>query len=229
MKTIFKLFAVLLFGLASQPLAAQEEPQIGFIRLVNAVAAGEGNTRILVDGEDLYPDGYQLGQRTGGIGLKVGGRRVTIRKDGIEEGVTTVDVGLGETTTLVAFAEKQEPKDEDDPITWKARILRLKQSDPERGYRLTVVSVCAEKDVTFTIATEARRAFELKTVKRFDTTTVDLGNSRGDVEVRLRDTKEVLCGMSLDEPGNYVAVIYNDAEGKIRALTFYDPKFVIAG
>jgi hypothetical protein len=229
MKMISKILTALALVSFSLPLAAQDEPQIGFIRLVNAVAAGEGNTSILVDGEDLYPDGYQLGQRTGGIGLKVGARRVTIRKDGVEEGVTTVDVALGMTTTLIAFAEKQEPEDEDDPITWKARILRLKQSDPERGYRLTVVSVCAEKDVTFTIATAARRAFELKTVKRFDTTTVDLGNARGDVEVRLRETKEVLCGMSLDEPGNYVAVIYNDADGSIKALTFYDPKFVIAG
>ena len=229
MKTISKWLACL--ALWSAPLAgvAQEEPRIGFIRLVNAVAPGEGNTRILVDGEDLYPDGYELGQRTGGIGLKVGERRITIRKDGVEEGVTSVDVGLGMTTTLVAFAELQEPEEEGDPPTWKARILRLKQSDPERGYRLTVVSVCAEKDVTFTIATEARRAFELKTVKRFDTTTVDLGGARGDVELRLRESKEVLCGMSLDEPGNYVAVIYNDADGKIRALTFYDPKFVIAG
>lgn len=229
MKTISSILlaALALVGLAQ----GQQEgaPTVGFVRLVNAVAAGEGNTMMRVDGEELYPKGYRLGQRTGGIGLQAGSRKIEVSKEGVETGKTTVDVNIGETTTLVAFAEKVESEDEEEPPKWQARILRLKQSDPERGYRLTVVSVCAQPDVSFRIATEARRSLELKVVKRFDTTSVDLGNARGDVEIRLKDADEALCGMSLDEPGNYVAVFYNDADGNIKALTFYDPKFVIAG
>ena len=228
MKTISRLLA----AVAAIALADAQQggpPPVGFIRLVNAVAPGEGNTLMRVDGEELYPKGYKLGQRTGGIGLKAGSREIEVRKEGVESGKTTVDVNTGETTTLVAFAERVESDDEEEPPKWQARILRLKQSDPERGYRLTVVSVCPDPDVTFRIATEARRAIELKTVKRFNTTSVDLGKARGDVEIRLKDADGPLCGMSLDEPGNYVAVFYSDAEGKIRALTFYDPKFVIAG
>lgn len=227
MKTISKFLAAVLC-IAS--LNAQDgAPKVGFIRIVNAVAAGEGNTKILVDGEVLYPKGYKLGQRTGGIGLPAGSRKITVRKDGVEEGATTVALTLGSTTTLIAFAEKVEPEDPEEEIIWKSRILRLKQSDPERGYRLTVVSVCSQDSVAINVATEARRAFEQTAVKRFKTASVDLGGARGDVEVTLRGQKKPLCGMSLDEPGNYVAVLYDDADGNVQALTFYDPKFVIAG
>ncbi len=34
--------------------------------------------------------------------------------------------------------------------------------------------------------------------------------------------------ISPDRPGNYVVVIYQNAEGEFRALSFYDPKYVIA-
>lgn len=227
MKTVSKLLAALV---VASPLFAQDPPpNIGFIRMVNAVAAGEGNTEVLVDGETLYPKGYKLGQKTGGIGLPAGSRRITIRKQGVEEGSTSLGVAAGATTTLIAFAERVEPKDPEEEVTYRARILRLKQSDPERGYRLTVISVCTEEEVAFNVATAARRVFEKTAVKRFDTRTMDLGNGRGDVQIKLRGRQETLCGMSLAAPGNYVAVFYNDAEGNIKALTFYDPKFVIAG
>lgn len=229
MKTISSLLAVLLCSAPLLQAQGEGPPKVGFIRLVNAVAAGTGNTKLSVDGEDLYPKGYRLGQRTGGIGLKEGTRTVGVSKEGVESGETTVDVKTGATTTLVAFAEKVETEDEEEPFKWVSRILRLKQRDAERGYILTVVSVCAEEEVDFRIATEARRSLELKTVERFKTETIDLGMSRGDVELRLKGKEEVLCAISQDEPGNYVAVLYNDADGNIRAITFYDPKFVIAG
>lgn len=227
MKTIFRLLVLILGAVVAY--AQDGPPEIGFIRLVNVVAPGEGNTGLRIDGEEMYPKGYKLGQRTGGIGLKAGQRKIEVSKEGVEDGKTSVSVVTGETTTLVAFAEKVETEDEDEPFKWKARILKLKQKDAEKGYRLTVISVCSKPDVTFRIATEARRALELITVKRFDTGSVDLGMARGDVELRLKGVDEVLCGLSLDEPGNYVVVIYDDGEGKEQALTFYDPKFVIAG
>ena len=55
----------------------------------------------------------------------------------------------------------------------------------------------------------------------------DLGDNRSDVELRLGE--EPLTFVSLDDPGNYVVVLYDDGEGKVRGLSFYDPRFVIAG
>ena len=35
--------------------------------------------------------------------------------------------------------------------------------------------------------------------------------------------------VSPDGPGNYVVLLYQDPDGKTKALSFFDPKFVIAG
>lgn len=211
-------------------VAAQEEeiPDFGFIRLVNVVAAGEGNTTFHVDGRSILPKGYKFGQRTGGVPIKPGNTKLEVMKDGVNTGKTTVDVQLGETTTLIAFAEKLEVE-EDEPPQWQAKVLKLKQKDVEKGFRLTVVSVCDQEEVSFMIAKSALEELEKPSVKRFDMTSLNLGDSRGDVELRLADGKTQLCLFAPDSPGNYIVVLYNDAEGNIKAMNFYDPKFVAAG
>ena len=129
---------------------------------------------------------------------------------------------------MIAFSEKVEVEEGEAPV-WQAKIMKLKQRDVEKGFRLTVVSVCAQEEVPFMIATAARKALEKPSVKRFHTTSVDLGDSRGDVEIRMSDAKTKLCLFTPDSPGNYVVVFYNDADGNIKAMSFYDPNFVVAG
>lgn len=232
MKTISRkwIVSVCVSILAGGVALAQDEeiPDFGFVRLVNVVAAGEGNTFYHVDGSNLYPKGYKFGQRTGGVPLKPGGASLEVRKEGVESGKTKLDVIKDETTTLIAFSERLEVE-EGEPPKWKARIMKLNQRDVEKGFRLTVVSVCTQKEVPFMIATGALQTVDRPTVKRFSTTTLDLGNSRGDVEIRMSDGKTRLCLFAPDSPGNYVVVFYNDAEGDIKAMNFYDPKFVVAG
>lgn len=206
----------------------EEIPNFGFIRLVNVVAAGEGNTTYHLDGRNLYPKGYKFAQRTGGVAVKPGSPTLEVKKDGVETGKAKLDVVKSQTTTLIAFSEKLEVE-EGEPPAWKAKILKLKQRDVEKGFRLTVVSVCTQEEIPFMIATAARKAVEKPRVKRFSTTSLDLGDSRGDVEIRMSDAKTQLCLFTPDSPGNYVVVFYNDAEGNIKAMSFYDPNFVVAG
>ena len=73
MKMISKIFAATLCMFASMLSAIGKEgsPEVGFVRIINAIAPGNGTTRVLIDGEDLFPKGYQLGQRSG-IGLLLG-------------------------------------------------------------------------------------------------------------------------------------------------------------
>ena len=66
-ETLTRNIVVLLAGLL--PLAAQDRPEVGFIRMVHALAPGEGKMQLFVDGENMFPKGYDLGQRTGGSGL----------------------------------------------------------------------------------------------------------------------------------------------------------------
>jgi hypothetical protein len=74
---------------------------------------------------------------------------------------------------------------------------------------------------------ETKRKTETTPLKRFQTSEIDLGRSRGGVEVRLGN--DALATVSLDEPGNYIVVLYEDASGRVRALAFCDPKLELAG
>lgn len=207
--------------------AQKDPPEVGFIRIVQAVAPGEGNANFLIDGEDIFPKGYKLGQRTGGLGLKAGPHTVTIKKAGVETGRTKITLGKGETLSLVAFAEKEPPVKAGDPPVWKMRILRLKQSDPERGYRLALVSLCPGDGVNVVAEIRGKSKSKMIYAPRMTIASSNLGKSKP--EVVLKVAGEVISLIATEDPGNYVVVLYEDENGKVKALSFYDPKFMIAG
>jgi hypothetical protein len=227
MKTISNILAAAVLAIAAVPAAGQQPGPTGFVRIINAVAAGEGKTSFLINGENLYPKGYELGQMTGGLGLKAGAHTITIRRQGVAEGSTRITVADGETLTLVGFAERKPPAREGDPPTWETRILRLKQSDPGHGFHLTFLSVCDAEEVRVETIIDGRDKPVSETVRRLATRSLSLGRARGEAEVRHGD--RALTMVSPDDPGNYVVLLYQDADGQVQALSFYDPKFVIAG
>jgi hypothetical protein len=228
MKLIFNLLIAAVFVFLGARLSAQEpKPQVGFIRFVHAIAPGEGTATVLIDGENIFPKGYAMGQRTGGIGIKAGSHTVAVRKNGVKEGSTKFDLKNGETLSLIAFAQKIPPKEEGDPVEWEIKILRLKQSDAGKGYNISFISVCDKEDVRVETLSEGQTKPKIESVKRLTTTTLKLGAVRGEAQVSVDG--EVVTMVSPDDPGNYVVVLYQDAEGKIKSLSFFDPKFVIAG
>jgi hypothetical protein len=229
MKMISKILAatLCLFGVISSANDKATSPEVGFLRIINAIAPGNGTTRVLIDGEELFPKGYQLGQRSGGIGLAAGPHTVTLQKNGVESGTTKFDLKSGETLSLIGFAEKIPATDDHAPQRWTTKILRLKQSDPERGFRMTLLSVCDLDEVKVDAIIPGKSDITTAHVKRLATAAIDLGSTRSEAMVKVGG--EIISTVSPDEPGNHVVVIYQDAEGKIRALTFFDPKFVIAG
>jgi hypothetical protein len=229
MKMISKILAatLCLFGVISSANGKATSPEVGFLRIINAIAPGNGTTRVLIDGEELFPKGYQLGQRSGGIGLAAGPHTVTLQKNGVESGTTKFDLKSGETLSLIGFAEKIPATDDHAPQRWTTKILKLKQSDPERGFRMTLLSVCDLDEVKVDAIIPGQKDITIAHVKRLSTAVIDLGSTRSEAMVKVGG--EIISTVSPDEPGNHVVVIYQDAEGKIRALTFFDPKFVIAG
>ncbi|MEI7928829.1 MAG: hypothetical protein WCH40_09785 [Verrucomicrobiales bacterium] len=226
MKTTFSNLCLFVI-LSLSALAQNGKPEVGFIRLVQAVGPGTGKASLFIDGENMFPGGYDLGQRTGGIGLKAGPHTFEVRKEGIEKAVTKIDLKNGETQTIIAFGEKIPPKKEDDPPTWTIKLLRLKQQDTEKSFRMTLVSVSAQPEILVTTAIESLKKNDISSVKRLNTATVDLGKARGDVNLSIN--KEPLAFVSLDDHGNYVVLLYDDADGKVHAITFLDPQFVVAG
>jgi hypothetical protein len=224
MKTIFK--CIILSVACAAPLLAQK-PEIGFVRIVNAVSPGIGKAMFLVDGRSLYADGYALGQTTGGYGIKSGNVEIEVRKEGVEKGNTRISLATGETMTVIAFAERLPAKKPDDPPKWAIKLLRLKQQDVERGYGVSMVSVCKQEEVAVDLTVEGREEPVRNFAKRLTISKVDLGGKRGEIMVTKDD--RTLTNISPDSPGNYVVILYDSADGKIEALSYYDPKFVIAG
>jgi len=226
MKTIFNCLLLLVFAVV-QGFAQTDKPSVGFLRLVHGVAPGEGTLRVKLDGAELFPRGYELGQRTGGIGLQAGGHVLELAKNGVETAKEKIDLPAGETITVLAYAEKLPAKREGEPARWAIKLRKLPAAASGEGYRLSLISCCDREEVVVRTFIEAKRKTETTPLKRFQTSEIDLGRGRGGVEVRLGN--EALVSVSLDEPGNYVVVLYEDASGRVRALAFYDPKFEVAG
>lgn len=202
---------------------AEAEARYGYIRLINAVAQGDGPVQLLVDGEDLNPGGYFLGDITGGIGLKPGVHRIAVRRDGVETGETNVRVGTDDTTTLIPFAEKV-PASDDKPAHWAIRILRLKQKETEAGRSATFVSVCQEPEIKVELG--AGGEWTAAHVKRLSTAQLPVRESHGYVPIRVNGTE--LPAMEVAAPGTYVVLLYQDAAGKVLTLNYRDIRFLSA-
>jgi hypothetical protein len=202
----------------------QPDPDLGYIRLVNAVAHGEGNLTLHINGENMHPKGYRLGAVTGGMGFPAGTQRVTIRRDGVEEGSTNVILEKGATTTLIPYAERIPASDE-KPAHWAIRILRLKQMDPESERSATFVSVASLPEIRVELGIKDDD-WTSGFVKRLGVTQLPAKEAGGYVRLRVNNVE--LDAMAVPNAGNYVVVIYEDAEQKLKTLNFRDIRFLSA-
>lgn len=225
MKTIFRTLLILVGTFPQLPAQDQaSKPPTGFIRLVNAVAAGTGNVSLLINGEDMRPSGYQLGDATGGIGLRAGNQKVTIRKEGVKEGTTTVSLGKDQTVTLIPFSE-QVPASDQEPAHHVVRLLRLRQKEVESGRTATFVSVSATPEIKVEVESETGQRTAVF-VKRLMVGETPIKYSQGYAPVFVNGT--AIQPIPIGGAGNYVVVLYDDAEGKIQSLYFRDFKFLSA-
>lgn len=225
MKTISNILAL---SLAACGLAfAQAKSGSGFIRIINAIPQGAGNAAFAINGRDLFADGYALGQTTGEYGVKTGDLVITVRKTGVETGRTNIQLSDGETITLVAFAEEVPRKELSDPPKWAVRLLRMKQQDEVKGFALSLVSVCKPEETAVDVLDVEKGKPEKAYARRLAVTQMDLGASRSEVFVKIGD--RILTALSPDSPGNQVVILYEDREGRIEALSFYDPKALVNG
>lgn len=225
MKTIFKTLCFLSGTLS--PLLAQKDPAArptGFIRVVNGVAQGTNKVNVIINGEDMRPKGYNLGDATGGIGLPVASHKVTIKREGIKEGTTTVVLEKDQTVTLIPFAEKV-PATDQVPGHYKIQILRLKQKEIESGRTATFVSVSANPEIKVELQDESGKSATVF-VKRLSVAETPLNYSQGYAPAKVNG--EPIKPIPIGGVGNYVVVLYDDAEGKIQSLYFRDFKFLSA-
>ncbi len=204
----------------------QAKPAAGFLRIVNAVSPGVGKVAFAINGRDVYADGYALGQTTGEYGVKTGDLVITVRKTGVETGRTNIQLNAGETITLIAFAEQVPRKELSDPPKWAVRLLRMKQQDESKGFALSLVSVCKAEETAIDLLAIDSGSVEKAFAKRLAIVKADLDRKRGEVLVKMAD--RILTSVSPDSPGNYVVILYEDQEGRIETVSYYDPKLLTA-
>lgn len=223
-----QLAAVVSLSIFATPVHAQNDlPEVGFVRIIDGIAPGTGLTHLMIDGEDIFPKGYQLGQSTGGLGIKAGPHRVTFQKAGVKTGTTQFTLLKGETISLIGFAEQELAEDQMAPPRWKTKILKLKQSDPTSGYQIELISLCPQDELRIQTETQGENKIKSIVAKRMIVTRITLGKSK--VETLMKLNREILTVISPEEPGTYVVVLYQDETGKVKAISFHDPKFTLAG
>ncbi|NQX01651.1 DUF4397 domain-containing protein [bacterium] len=226
MKTIFELLRISVVAAVMLPLAmpAQDAPKNGFIRLVNALAVGTGTLTMEIDGKKLSETGYKIGDVSGGISLPPGNRTVVFSRTGVTGGTTRVNVSANETTTLIPFAEKVAATDQ-VPAHWEIRILRLKQQDPEEERSATFASVSQNPEVKVEMREPDGKWIPIY-VKRLAVAQAPIHYPRG--YVPLRSAGNEIESIPVASAGNYVVLLYDDAEGKLQSLSFRDKKFLSA-
>ena len=234
MKMIFdascsRLFFLLLAAAVfPATLAAQDdkEPPVptGFIRIANAVAPGIDNVKVEIDGKNVYLPGYKFGAVTGGIGLPPGTHNVTISREGVKQGTSKVNVEKDQTVTLIPFAERV-PATDQEAAHDSIRILRLKQKEVQSGRSATFVSVSGQPELTAEIRSPEGK-WEKVFVKRLMIGEATIHYPEGYVPVKVNG--KAMEPIPIGDTGNYVVVLYDDAEGNIQTVNFRDFKFLSA-
>lgn len=225
MKTIFKSLVLFLTTYISG--FAEKDPAavpMGFIRVVDAIAKGTGPLNVFFDGEDMRPKGYQLGDATGGIGLKPGSHKVKFVREGVVEGTTTVILEKNQTVTLIPFAELV-PATDQKPEHFRVQILRLKQKSVDSGRVVTFVSVSSNPELKAELMNDDG-TWVGSFVKRLAIAEVVMKSSQAFVPVRLNGMMTNPIPVGGD--GNYVVVLYDDADSKVQSLYFRDFRYLSA-
>lgn len=222
------LLLAVLFAACPHALLAQEKqaesPPTGFIRIVNGVAPGAGNVKVEINGTNVYQPGYTFGAVTGGIGLPPGSHSVTFTREGVKTGTSKVTVSKDQTVTLIPFAERV-PASDDEPAHFVVRVLRLKQKEIQSGRSASFVSVSGKPEILAELRDPAGKWQKIP-VKRLMIGEAVIHYPEGYAPVRV-DGK-MMEPIPIGDPGNYVVVLYDDAQGTLQTVSFRDFKFLSA-
>ncbi|MEO5916850.1 MAG: hypothetical protein ABIS50_21660 [Luteolibacter sp.] len=215
------LAAALLPQVWAQP---KEKAPKGFICIANTIAPGTGTVKVLVDGEDVYEPGYAFAAVTGGIGVPAGSHTVVFKREGVTEGTTKVNVEKDQTVTLIPFGEKV-PATDQDKAHFIIRILRLKQKEIPEGRSASFISVSGLPEIAAELR-DLQGNWEKVAVKRMVISEAKIHYPEGYNPIRVngKDMEPI----PIIDAGNYVVVLYDDADGNLKCLNFRDFKYLSA-
>ena len=200
---------------------------MGFVRFMNLVDAGEGNTNLRINGKDIWEPGYKLGQKTGALPYSDGDIDVVVTKKGCITAEREVEIERAKSQTIVAFAE--EVFDEEGvSLGWGIKLARLHQFTPEKGLIVTFVSFCKDDALDLEINEAQSKKKFTQTIQKRKSARLKLVD-KGRVRATVTCGGEYLGNIKANNQGNYVAMIYDGEDGKRKMKVFFDPSFMISG
>lgn len=215
MQAIYKSVLATMMILAGV-VHAQENIRFGFISLIY-VAVDDKPCHLKICGTSLNDAGLRPGQNTGGLVMPVGKVKLDLEVEGLENATGEVLIKGNETSAYAIFPQKTiDPKTK--KIELKLRIQNL--SVEKKGkFNLEIISLCSEP-VTVQVAGKYIR---LKALKQNY-----LPEWNGGV-AKIKYKKGAIGEVEGAEPGEYIAIIAEDLDGKHRAfshrlLTHYLPE-----
>lgn len=209
---------------AGRLLHAQEAPEVppdlGFIRLVNAVGA-PGRLKVRINGTEADPAGFKSGDATGAVGLSPASYQVELEHETLGKATLQAAVETGKIATVIAFkqdkpAEKsksraaaKEAAEKDGPrLGW--HLDQSAVSPPEIDLpTLTLVQLTAAEEVRFQVSGKPAPASVGKPVR------VPITKAMGAFpEVQLQG--KAVCLLNFKFPADQLAVFFTGADGQLR-------------
>lgn len=220
------LFSIFLLFACTALLPAQEGKGVGFVRFVNAVGL-EGNLDIKMDGSSVRARGFAPGDLTGGVGLAEGTHNFKFLHPlcGGVDMPLKVEPRVTRTIVLV-YEEKKDKEGEVKERLIKAREFPARERD--RKSSVTLYSFSNQPVLNLRGFINNKTPGQDIVLKTGESQNIALPAS-GDFLLGMGQTK--LLALTLEEPGHYAAVVYDDPAkpGSVRVVYFLNETFEIGG
>jgi hypothetical protein len=201
-----RICPALFFLIVSTVLSAQEQqPEVGFLRFVNAIGL-RGNLHIKAEAVPLREEGFPPGGKTGGIGFLKGSHSYAFKHESCEEVVMPLPVDPNTTRTIVVVFE--EKKDKENKVTArriKTNVLPAREDDGKSS--VTVYSFSRREVLSLKAFINSKAPGVDITLKFGESSSFDLPPA---ASFNLGIGQRRLMGLSLQEPGHYAVVLYDD-------------------
>lgn len=212
-KLIIALASAFLGALSAQAQSPAQGEALGYFRFVQATGI-PGKITVLLDVDDLQPEGYTTGQCTGAIGFPAKTYQIKVHHPDLGDLRLALPLKPGSINTLVIFTKMENPKPDQSPkLMLSHYILESPAEDKAKGHNLTFVQCTSQPSVDFDVAGQPLSVARLTPVK------IRVTKSMGEFPaLSIGGTK--LCTLNFKDPQDTVVIIFGDESGAMKAVSF---------
>ena len=191
-----------------------QKPTAGFITLVNAVSLPT-NTIIAVDGKRLPPLGLEPGKVTGGLGFTEGTHRIDASNGAALAVSSSIQISSVSKMVIIYSVRRKDAKG--IPIE-EIRMFSCPGVAVEKGRQFYVLYAGGLSSQQVSINGQSVVLSPLKEVAV---------GSAGSLSIN--QNGQPVADLHPEEPGNYLAIVFDGQDSKIKAVLARDIQYTAAG